>query len=71
MAQCLRNVRDAGATVWLVEHDMKAVTALCDRILVIDAGKRLAEGTPSEVVNDPAVISAYLGVPMDEDAAHA
>lgn len=65
MVACLRNVRDAGATVWLVEHDMKAVTSICDRILVIDAGQRLAEGTPREVVNDPAVISAYLGVPLE------
>ena len=68
MVQCLRNVRDAGATVWLVEHDMKAVTSICDRILVIDAGRKLAEGTPREVVNDPRVIAAYLGVPEGEDA---
>lgn len=65
MMQCLRNVREAGATVWLVEHDMKAVTTICDRIIVIDAGRKLAEGTPSEVINNPAVIEAYLGAPLD------
>ena len=68
MVQCLRNVREAGTTVWLVEHDMKAVTSICDRIIVIDAGRKLAEGTPREVVNDPQVIAAYLGVPGEEDA---
>lgn len=48
MLGCLRNVRDMGVTVWLVEHDMKAVTSLCDRVLVIDAGSRIAEGTPAQ-----------------------
>jgi branched-chain amino acid transport system ATP-binding protein len=64
MVNCLRNVRDKGITVWLVEHDMKAVTSICDRVLVIDAGCRIAEGTPSEVVSDPKVISAYRGAPI-------
>ncbi|WP_342643821.1 ABC transporter ATP-binding protein [Rhodoligotrophos ferricapiens] len=63
MVTCLRNVRDRGTTVWLVEHDMKAVTSICDRILVIDAGRKIAEGTPPEVVSNPAVIAAYLGTP--------
>jgi branched-chain amino acid transport system ATP-binding protein len=64
MVLCLRNVRERGTTVWLVEHDMKAVTSICDRIIVIDAGRKIAEGTPQEVVNNPLVIAAYLGVPV-------
>lgn len=68
MVTCLRNVRDQGITVWLVEHDMKAVMSICDRIMVIDAGRKIADGTPDEIVNNPDVIRAYLGAPPDEIA---
>ena len=57
----VRKVADAGVTVVLVEHDMKMVMNLSDRILVLDYGKKLAEGTGEEVRRNPDVIAAYLG----------
>ena len=50
-----------GITFVLVEHDLEVVTDVCDRIIVMDFGKVIAEGSPSEVVNDPLVIKAYMG----------
>ena len=59
--QLVRKVADAGVTVVLVEHDMKMVMNLSDRILVLDYGKKLTEGTGAEVRRNPDVIAAYLG----------
>lgn len=57
----VKSIHDMGITVVVVEHIIKAITSACDRIIVLEAGAKLAEGTADEVVADPAVIEAYLG----------
>jgi branched-chain amino acid transport system ATP-binding protein len=57
----IRKIRDSGITVIIVEHIMRVIMSLCDRLLCINYGQRIAEGSPEEVANHPAVIEAYLG----------
>jgi len=61
----VRAIRDAGVTVLLIEHHVHAVIGLSDRVLVLDFGRRIAEGTPSAVVRAPEVVRAYLGLEID------
>ncbi|TAN01619.1 MAG: ABC transporter ATP-binding protein [Rhizobiaceae bacterium] len=64
LSEVLLRIRDSGITVLLVEHDLKAVRSVSDRVIVIEAGRQIADGTADEVFADQAVIDAYLGVPM-------
>lgn len=67
--QLIRKINESGVTILLIEHIMQAVVSLCENVIVLHHGEKIAEGTPEEVMNDPYVMEVYLGIKKED--AHA
>ncbi|MGF2614594.1 ABC transporter ATP-binding protein [Rossellomorea vietnamensis] len=67
MSELILKIREQGISIFVVEHDMDLVMKICDKIIVLDQGEKIAEGTPNEVQNNQRVIEAYLGASEEEE----